>query len=195
MSERLSKLPKSAAIFCGGQSSRMGLPKAGLVLDDGRTMVEHVHSILSGLCESIVFVGHCEGVPKELLQTSHHITDEIPGQGPLGGLEAVLSSGLDTEYLIAPCDLFKVSSALFELLITDDDENPTVLSSVQGIEPLIGRYPATLLARVRYQLMEGHRSMHQFLDICKTNYVQVPPELIPDLANANSPADIPEDTN
>jgi len=180
----------TGAILCGGKSSRMGTPKAGLLLDSGLTMVEHVYRALGHVCERIVFVGHALGVPEPLLNAGKHIRDEIPGLGPLGALDALLSSGLDHEYIVTPCDLNKASPSLYFLLAKEQMHTPTVLSHQGNLEPLIGRYSQKQLAQIRLQLRERDLSIRSLLLKCHAQAIEVPRHLRCALKNANTPQDL-----
>lgn len=89
-----------AAILCGGASRRMGVPKAGLLLPDGRSMIETIRDALEHLCEQVVLVGHPHGLRGHAV-----IEDEHRDGGPLAGIEALLRSGIAGRYLVLPCDM------------------------------------------------------------------------------------------
>ena len=108
--------PHTGAILCGGAGRRMGQPKAGLVLPDGVTMVERVFAAMSAVCRQVVLVGAATDLPLSM-RGVRHIEDRLPQLGPMGGVEALLASGLDSEYLIAPCDIFLVVPDVFRLLL------------------------------------------------------------------------------
>ena len=90
--------PHTGAILCGGKSSRMGIPKAAIVLSSGLTMIEHVYQALKAICRQVVLVGHKEGIPPHLWFLTR-IEDRYKDKGPLGGLEALLSFGIDSTIL------------------------------------------------------------------------------------------------
>ena len=204
----LSLWPHTGAIFCGGKSSRMGTSKAGIVLPSGLTMIEHVYQSLSTACRQVVVAGHADGIPASL-QRLQRIEDRFKNKGPLGGLEALLSSGIDSEYLIAPCDLHRVVPQLFSLLTDvnlnapvilarkisqdlksknpDDQENKSVLNY---LEPLIGRYPVALLPLVRRLIAEDRLAMQELALETKAQMIEVPGYLCATLDNANSFQDL-----
>ena len=102
-----------AAILSGGASRRMGLPKAGLLLPDGRSMIETIRDRLEELCEQVVLVGETYG-----LRGHHVIQDEQPDSGPLAGVEALLRSGICRRYLVVPCDMPSLEPGTIEPLMT-----------------------------------------------------------------------------
>lgn len=185
-----SKQVTTGAILCGGKSSRMGVSKTAVRLSSGMTMIEHVYLALSQVCERIVFVGHARGISPALLKRGVHVNDEIPDLGPLGALDALLSSGIDERYLVTPCDLFRATPALFRLLKGDRRGRPLLLRHAGVIEPLIGVYPADLLPVLRRQLAQRRLSVRELINAGEPGYVEVPGHLAEALSNANSPHDL-----
>lgn len=181
---------KTGAILCGGKSSRMGSPKSGVSLPNGLTMIEHVYLALSKVCEQVVFVGHGEGVSSALLSRGLHVTDEIPNLGPLGALDALLSSGIDSQYLITPCDLFRVTPDLFHLLDPNHSGSPLLFRHADKIEPLIGIYHETLLPTLRIHMKQKRLAIRDLLSDCDPGFIEVPEALLSTLSNANSPQDV-----
>lgn len=182
----------------------MGRPKAGIILSNGLTMIEHVYHALSQVCTNVVLVGHFQGVPSSLAHVLQ-IKDNLEGRGPLGGLEALLGSGLDSEYLISPCDLGLVNNKVFELLIRDQVIPPVILAhpeydlnNMRGQaltnlidQPLIGRYSASMLPLVRRQIDRNELAMHRFIQLFAVTRVIIPKYL----RKATTDADTPHDLN
>lgn len=183
--------PHTAAIFCGGKSSRMGKPKASIVLPGGVALIEHVYRVLKQLCKEVVLVGHGEGVPDSLRHLKC-IRDNYQGLGPIGALEALLSSGLDSEYLISPCDIFRATPEIFSLLINSKVKLPAVLSNKGHREPILGRYPSSLLSLVREHIVQRKLAMNDLLKKVSAASIAVPEEYLFSLSNMNSPEDLSE---
>src|SRR5690242_16389257 len=93
----------AGAILAGGQSKRMGESKANVAMPDGRSMIEWVAAALSGITSRLVIVGPCAGFDPRRISRAVLIEDKQPHQGPLSGLETLLSSGLAQSYLVAAC--------------------------------------------------------------------------------------------
>lgn len=185
----MNRWPHTAAIFCGGKSSRMGRPKASIILLSGITLIEHVHHVLEPLCREVVLVGHKEGVPDSLRHLKR-IEDHYPGWGPMGGLEALLRSGLDSEYLISPCDLPRAIPEIFLLLIHSPMKLPIVLSHRGRTEPLIGRYPSSLSSVVLEHIIEEKLAMNILLKEVSAATLVVPEEYVFSLSNMNTREDL-----
>ena len=105
-------MPLIGAILLGGQSSRMGRPKEGVLLPDGRTMLEAVIERVTRICPVKVLSGESVNLPNVL-----NVQDTTPGLGPMAGLEAILASGVAERYLIAACDQPLLGEAVLERLV------------------------------------------------------------------------------
>ena len=186
---RMTSQP-TGAIFCGGQSRRMGRPKAGIIFPDGAALIEKVYAAMKSVCQTVVLVGHGEGVP-ERLSGLKRVEDITPGLGPLGALESLLASGLDSHYLIAPCDLPCVTEHVFQYLVSRRyDNRPVVFNNTGTIEPLIGLYPDNILPAIRQQIKDGRLSMQQLLVKTDTVCIDLPSAYRPLLTNTNTPFEL-----
>ena len=183
--------PHTGAILCGGAGRRMGRSKAGLVLPDGGTMIERVFAAMSAVCREVVLVGGGAGLPPPMRKL-RRVEDRLPQLGPIGGVEALLASGFDNEYLIAPCDVFLVVSDVFRLLVQPSVRPPAVLfrQDTGRLEPLIGRYGASVHPVVTHMIAEGQLAMHELARRAGASHIPVPDALIHALRNANTPADL-----
>ncbi|HUW82412.1 MAG TPA: molybdenum cofactor guanylyltransferase [Phycisphaerae bacterium] len=183
--------PHTGAILCGGAGRRMGQPKAGLVLPDGGTMIERVFGAMSAVCREVILVGGGASLSPPMREL-RRVEDRLPQLGPIGGVEALLASGFDNEYLIAPCDVFLVVPDVFRLLVQPSVHPPAVLfrQDTGQSEPLIGRYDASTHPVVVRMIAEGQLAMHELARRAGASYIPVPDALIHALRNANTPADL-----
>ena len=120
-----------------------------------------------------------------------HLADLRPGQGPLAGFEALLASGLDTEYLLCPCDVPLVTAGLLERLTAPCGSLATVLriGDEDAFRPLPARLSAASLDRARVQLDGGKRAVAAFIQSIDPHVVDMPREAADQLLNANTPAE------
>jgi len=178
------KWPHTGAVLAGGAGRRMGRRKDSLPLPDGRTMLAVVHSVLSEVCERVVVLGDAEtDLPR--------IEDLRPGQGPLGGIEALLASGSDTDYLVCPCDLPLVTPTLLRRLTGPTNCVATVFQ-VEGeadFWPMPVRVSVQSLTAVRTQLDLGRRAVHDLVRTLGPAVIAVSREEAKALANVNTPDD------
>jgi len=157
-------------ILAGGESRRMGIEKARLILD-GQTFVERIAGELSRVTSSIRIVGD-KFSPAELNLPIDikSAPDVYPRWGALGGVHAALSACSESWALVVACDFPFVTGELFARLtsVREDfeavapiqrDGIPQPLCSLYRVEPCLHlaeqliksgeRKPITLLQSVR----------------------------------------------
>jgi molybdopterin-guanine dinucleotide biosynthesis protein A len=178
------KWPHTGAVLAGGAGRRMGRRKDSLPLPDGRTMLAVVHAVLSEVCERVVVIGDAEtDLPR--------IEDLRPGQGPLGGIEALLVSGTDTQYLVCPCDLPLVTATLLRRLTRPTDFVATVFQ-VEGeadFWPMPVRVSVQSLKAIQTSLDLGRRAVHDLVRALGPEVIAVSRDEAAALANVNTPDD------
>ena len=179
-----SRWPHTGAILAGGASTRIGSPKHALSLPDGSTMIEAVATALGAVCERLVVVGEADALPDLA-----HIVDLRSAQGPLGGIEALLASDIDTQYLVCPCDLPFATSELFSALLRPTQATATVLrlDGSEQIEPLPARISAEALDATKRLLDEGRRAVFQLMEAMNVEEIPAPNAWSKLLTNVNTP--------
>ncbi len=165
----------------------MGRPKHELLLPGGRTMLEAVAAALEALCRQVVVVG-------AELASRRKIEDLRSAQGPLGGIEALLASGLDEWYLVCPCDVPLITPALLSGLTGAPAELVAVfhVEGEQGFRALPARFSAAALAEVRSRLDSGRLTVHECVSALRPAIVPVPAAQARLLANVNTPREYAE---
>lgn len=184
MTHGSKKWPHTGAILCGGSSSRMGQPKHDLLLPDGRNMIQCVQETVGEVCSHLVVLG-----PEDVLPELPHVHDLREGQGPLAGIEALLASGLDTDYLIVPCDLPLLTSATLRRLL-EPDENPATVFRIEGsgkFESLPLRISVSALDAVRTNLDASRRAVQRLTDEFTFGEIILSPAHAKELHNINTP--------
>jgi len=175
------------AILAGGQSLRMGHDKAVLPMRDGRSMIEHVADALRAACsnDQIVVVGGAAIQARGWL----HIDDQRPSAGPLGGIEAILASGLAREYLVCPCDIPAITSDVLRFALQKREAMATVLRVMgrEHFEPLPARMAALALPVVRRLLDSGARSVWRLMEGLPAAIVEIDAGRGDALRNINTP--------
>ena len=188
-------LPHSiaGAILAGGMSSRMGRPKEGILLPDGRPMIEWVLDAFRGTFQEVFIVGACSGYDWTEDRYLIQIADRRPGQGPLSGLDALLSSDAAEGYVVAACDQPLLTASLLRLLGKGPADRPRLFRSQQGgqsLGPLPGYYPGWLGERVREAIGGGRLAFRQLLSYEEVDWLSVPAMEEARLASVNTPEDM-----
>jgi molybdopterin-guanine dinucleotide biosynthesis protein A len=181
--------PHTGAILAGGQSRRMGSPKEGVRLWDGRPMLEHVSDALARLCARLVVVGECRGY--RLLDDVTRVPDLHPGSGPLAGIEALLASGLDEAYLVAACDQPFLTSDLLRGLLRGDPARPCFFLGEGGrVHPLPAYLPSSWLPMVSEAVREGRLSVRKLIAESEVCWAPLAAQGEACLASVNSRAEL-----
>ena len=178
------KWPHTGAVLAGGASKRMGVSKVDLALPSGQTMLEAVISALQIVCTSTLVVGGDGSDRRDL-------GDVRPARGPLGGIEALLSSGIDTDYLICPADIPLVTPELLWRL-TEPVGGVATIFEVNG-EPRSQSLPLRIstaaLATVTAALDSGRNAVHEVLAQLEVDRIRITAEEAAVLININTPDD------
>jgi molybdopterin-guanine dinucleotide biosynthesis protein A len=181
--------PHTGAILAGGESRRMGSPKEGVRLWDGRPMLEHVTGALAGLCARLVVVGQCRG---------HRLSDDVirladlhPGSGPLAGIEALLASGVDEAYLVAACDQPFLTPDLLRGLLRGDPARPCFFLGEDGtVHPLPAYLPSSWLPAVSQAVHEERLSVRKLIAESEVSWAPLAGPEAACLASVNSRAEL-----
>jgi molybdopterin-guanine dinucleotide biosynthesis protein A len=117
------------------------------------------------------------------------VADLRPDQGPLGGIEAILASGIDTQYLVCPCDVPAVTGPLLQRLTGPAVFGATVfqIEGEASIRPLPARLSSDLLETVAALLDAQQRAVHRLMGSIETEVVTLAPAEGEQLANVNTP--------
>jgi len=153
------------AVFCGGESRRMGRDKALLELD-GEPLVRRAARVLGSVVPRVLLASGCEPRYPEL--GLECVLDGEAGVGPLAGLAAVLARLADSPASYAcvlACDMPSVDGDVFRGLLERARESGAELvltEGEKGQEPLCSVVHRAALPAVRAALAGGARRMDSF---------------------------------
>lgn len=175
----------SGIVLAGGASSRMGEDKASLMLR-GQTLLERQVGKMRDLgVRDIMLSGG--GLPQ--LPGTRVIPDELPGQGPLGGLRTCLRAARNPVCLVLSVDVPLVPRGVLERMCRTHRGGATVLRRWEKAEPLIGVYDRSTAGPAGELLAAGRRSVRALEDVIPwTWFDYLGPEVY--LRNCNTPQDI-----
>lgn len=175
----------TAVILAGGQATRMGRMKSGL-LWNGRSFLEVLQAELADFPRCRVSVDRRERFDPSL----DVIEDRYPGCGPLGALYSCLAAADTPLVFVAACDMPLLTKELVHWLYgqwTPGDEVCIAKTRDGKLHPLCGIYRAELAPAIRQSLDGGERRVMRFLESRALRTAQVPPALEPQLTNVNTP--------
>lgn len=136
------------AVLRGGASRRMGRPKEGVQLPDGRTMLAAVIAALEPICDDVVLLGEpalepgqeCGSEDSPSSSTASFdrakswrvIPDRRRGLGPLAGIESLLLAYPQDTCVVCPCDMPRLTAGLIGRLLAAPDAPIAVFAASAG---------------------------------------------------------------
>lgn len=167
----------AAIVLAGGKSTRLGQDKAFVTLD-GTTLLEAVLGVVRQVESAIIVVTNepekyqsFEGVGITVAR------DEVPHQGPLGGILAGLSATPDPLNVVVPCDAPLVQPGLLKYMLEALKDHDAVIPTLDGRpEPLVAAYTTRCIEPMRRHLAAGDRRVVSFFG--EVNVYRVPPDIL-----------------
>jgi molybdopterin-guanine dinucleotide biosynthesis protein A len=194
-------------IFVGGKSQRMGAHKAmlpapdevsraaaGAPSEEGETLVARAVRVAEQAGARVVIVG--AGAIPDSLERLSRLSDDPAGQGPLGGLRALLLHGeasAEPHALALACDMPYVGSALLATLLAHASDADVVAprDPVTGKwQPLCARYRSErVLPIVDHALSRGVRSFQALFSALKVHALELHEGELAQLRDWDTPGD------
>ena len=171
------------AILAGGDSSRMGRSKSLLVVD-GTSFLDRVHDTMTGVFTEVIGCGGSV-VPSDGVL----IADELPGQGPVGGLLSALRIARGRPVFVTTVDMPVVTAEAIRSVVEPEAKGSEIrVAHVEGEDqPLFAVYGPALEPIARVVFDEGRRSVQSVLDeIDEVTRIDLDPST---LFNVNTNAD------
>jgi molybdopterin-guanine dinucleotide biosynthesis protein A len=189
------KMP-AGIILCGGQSSRMGYPKAWLPFGL-ETMLQRIARILSEVVSPLVIVAAPDQELPPISFPAIIARDAREGRGPLEGLLAGLSAlppHVDAAY-VTGCDVPLLSVEFVTCMLSSlGDAEAAVPVEEQFVQPLAAVYRRRVIPVIEDLIAQDRMRPAFLFDRVSTNRVPaeslrvVDPQL-QSLANLNRPED------
>ena len=168
----------TGVILAGGKSSRFGSDKAELFLPK-------ILRRMRGIFPEVVIITNA---PEKFRRCAVPLlTDEVPFQGPAGGILTALKL-LKTDLFVVACDLPRLSAeVILNLLEKDDGSAFVVYQGEKGIEPLCAIYRASLLPLLESRFKAGRLDLHSLVEESgiSTKIIPISPPLQEALRNVN----------
>lgn len=186
------KIPMTAVLLAGGQSSRMGTDKALLPLGE-KTVLETLFEMLNGLFEQTLIVVNDKPKYAGLkIQKNVFREDIFKNQGPLGGLHAGFTHAEYPACFIMTCDMPLINEIfIMNMVRAWNGETLDALCAEREsfLEPFPGIYSRENRFVVHALLEAGNLSMRQFLDVIAVDKWILPEDLQGLMINMNTRED------
>jgi molybdopterin-guanine dinucleotide biosynthesis protein A len=163
MSSETPLPPFTALLLAGGQSTRMGVDKAELIVG-GQPMWQFQLAKLRALGPAEALISGNPGGPYSGAGVEI-VPDTVHGLGPLAGITAALRFSHSALVLVLAIDLPAISTGLLGALIAKAAATGcgVVPQGVRGFEPLAAVYPRTALPEAEEFLHSAERSMQRYV--------------------------------
>ncbi|MBI4744825.1 MAG: molybdenum cofactor guanylyltransferase [Actinobacteria bacterium] len=101
------------------------------------------------------------------------VSDEIPQQGPLGGILAGLKASSSDANIVVACDMPFLNIPLLKFLTTQIKGNDIVIPVIDGkMEPLHAVYSKNCIEPIENQFKENNFKVISFFENVKVDYVE-----------------------
>jgi molybdopterin-guanine dinucleotide biosynthesis protein A len=145
-------------LLTGGASTRMGVPKATLLVE-GEPLATRAARVLREVCDPVLEVG--PGFT-ELEQVAEPDAHEGPLAGFVAGIEALDHPGA---VVLLACDLpFVTVDVLRDLVAWPGDGSVVPVDASGRLQPACARYSLAAQARARAAFARGERALARVLD-------------------------------
>ncbi|MGX6979060.1 molybdenum cofactor guanylyltransferase [Vagococcus elongatus] len=145
----------TAAILCGGKSSRMGFDKSLLKIRGNYVLLETVKQ-LRLLFKEVILITDNKGKFPEEFGDCLIWEDDYINCGPLGGLVTALEKSKFSSVFLVACDMPKLDSALIRQMAKERLAFDLVIyEHERQLEPLFAFYRKTCLSLLKEQILAG----------------------------------------
>ena len=152
----------SGFVLAGGASRRMGFDKARLPLGS-ESMLDRQVRLLRAICRSVAIIGPPDRFPEAGIQVYE---DEIPGQGPLGGILTGLRRARTEFSLFLGCDMPLMDAGFLRYLcgqaLVSRASATLPPPWAKGVYPLCAVLRRRVISTVRSSLALGQNQVGRF---------------------------------
>jgi FdhD protein len=196
-SDEVSRIPVTAAVMAGGRSMRMGVDKTLLSVHGEPLLVRVVDAVSAVCAHTMVVTNRVEQIAAAGLPGDTAVLiDEVPYQGPLGGLVTALKGAPDDWVLAVAADIPWLEPEVIRALWAAHDGAQVVVPVTEkGLEPLLALYRRDCLPVAQEVLASGRRRLVAMFPELKV--VELSLELLQaadpglrSLVNVNTPDDL-----
>ncbi len=149
------RLEATLLVLAGGQSRRMGRPKAELEFGGGTLLERTINRLGPVFAEVLVSVGDAPiRVPADIAT----VTDLRPGAGPLAGIEAGLAAAGYQSIFAVACDMPLVTPELATEIVSALNSHDAAVPRIGGrAEPACAAYARSAGPAIAGALSRGER--------------------------------------
>ncbi|PJB13928.1 MAG: hypothetical protein CO118_11235 [Flavobacteriales bacterium CG_4_9_14_3_um_filter_32_8] len=159
---------RTAIILSGGKSSRMGIDK-GLLLLNGKPMIQYVIDVVTPLVDEVIIISNQIEYQRFGLPVYE---DLIKDAGPLAGIYTGLKYSKHDKNIVVSCDVPFISEKLFQYLINFcTNYDVTIPIKNNKTHQVIGIYDKKCIPIFKNELDNNQRKMKVALEKINLNIV------------------------
>lgn len=163
---------KTAAILCGGKSSRMGFDKCTLQVN-GKLLIEIISEQLNKVFDNIILVSNDKDKFKNISYKT--IEDIVPNSGPLGGIYTALKYAESNYVFVTACDMPVINLDYIKYmmgLLKENSFNGIASYNCGHIEPLYAFYSKKVIPVFESELSNNNFRLFEVIKKCNMHYVE-----------------------
>ena len=175
------------AVLAGGKSSRLGRDKLLLELD-GRTLLQRAVGLGQRLCpETLILSNRTDEFASLGVRVA---PDNVPGAGPLAGIEAALRAASHAWVLVVAADMPNLTEEFLSEFGSErgNAEIVAYFNARGRVEPCCALYHTSLAERATGLLQQENRRVSALFDLARTQ-IRLCPDNPALFDNINYPED------
>lgn len=160
--------PVGGIVLCGGQSRRMGKPKAWLPVGS-EYLLQRVVGIVVGVVEPVIVAARPHQQLPPLPASVETVCDAVDNAGPLAGLAAAFANlaGRCDAVFVTSCDHPLIRPPFIRRLIALLGDDPGIIPSYEDhTYPLVAVYRLTVSTLLADMLARNQFRVHDFAHRC-----------------------------
>lgn len=162
----------TAAILCGGKSSRMGFDKCRLKIGD-KYLIEIIGEQLEEVFEEVILISNDLNKFKDIKYRV--VKDIIPDSGPMGGIYSALKYASSNNVFITACDMPVINAEFIRYMMEIiNSKNVEGAVSIKGeyIEPLGAFYSKGMIGRFEDHIIRGSFKLLSVINESSMYYIK-----------------------
>lgn len=178
----------TGVILAGGKNSRMGTDK-GMLLVDGKRIVEQIVSVLKPLVGEIIIITNGNNYDYLGYKT---YKDLIKDCGPMGGIYTALSFSTSKRNFVVSCDMPFIHKELVQFIIKNSgDYDIAIPFHDEKLEPLCAVYDKRCQLKLEELLGRKQWKLQDALQHFITKQILIPENILATncFANINTPSE------
>ncbi len=167
------RMPTTAILLAGGDSTRMGQDKTMLPID-GQPMIKHDYEQLQPhLSQTLV---SSSNVSLHDFLGATVVADDVAGRGPLAGIASALKASASNVNFVMACDMPEIDAGLIRAMLRQVGDYDAVVPKVgpEMYEPLFAVYKKSALPAIEQVLQSGSNRVIDCFDHCRVKYIDLP---------------------